>query len=116
MIKILLAIWRIIMPKKKHKKHSRQYLNYLQSDAWQEKRMICFAMSGHRCINCQAYATDIHHLSYINLGREKPGRDIVPLCKKCHKKCHWKKHWDSPTARDRVNRDLQNRFANLSKK
>lgn len=64
------------------------YQEYLNSDAWQAKRLEAFAAHGERCQICLAEkATQIHHLTYAHLGDE-PMEDLMPLCQQCHKFLH----------------------------
>jgi hypothetical protein len=51
-----------------------------------------------RCCLCLKKATCVHHCRYRDrqgaiAGREKPGRDVVPLCGRCHKIAHSKENW-----------------------
>ena len=98
------------MTKRSPKKYSSQYQDYLRSPTWQAKRSKTFAMTNHKCVNCGKNATQCHHLSYVNLGKEKPGRDIVPLCERCHNRVHFKKYWDNPKGREAMAKDLQDKF------
>jgi len=97
-------------PRKTSKPHSKGYDQYLHSERWQKMRLEAFRMVGGRCIDCGGSATDLHHLNYINLGKERIGIDVVPLCLKCHRKCHWKKNWDNYGARERMGKSLIAKF------
>jgi len=54
-----------------------------------------------RCIlNPLHRATEVHHLRYRDIfgaiaNRERPGWDVVPLCRKCHGRVHRKESWHS---------------------
>ncbi|MFO8040046.1 MAG: hypothetical protein R6U67_11430 [Sodalinema sp.] len=57
--------------------------------------------SRNRCIlNPFHKAEAVHHLRYRDIrgkiaGREVPGWDVVPLCRRCHGRVHRKQHWYS---------------------
>ena len=59
---------------------------YLSSDDWAEKRKLVM-VPGARCVRCSRRATDAHHLRYKNLV-DVTSRDLVPLCRDCHKYVH----------------------------
>lgn len=63
------------------------YDDYLQSEAWQDKRAQCIAHHGDKCIKCGDFPVDIHHLTYERLGDELM-EDIIPLCRECHAGAH----------------------------
>ena len=73
------------------------YYGYLQSKAWKEFRETVFDVEDH-CVDCfmsradhlKNYGRDMecHHETYVNLGREMPLVDVVPLCLDCHNKRH----------------------------
>lgn len=77
------------------KSHSTQYTDYLESDKWKSLRASCFKATNNKCVGCGDKCTNLHHLSYDNLGRERLAVDVVPLCHKCHRKCHFKKYWNN---------------------
>jgi 5-methylcytosine-specific restriction endonuclease McrA len=72
-----------------NEKHSREYLQYMQSLAWYAKRREKLASVGNRCERCGKSGKDvvleIHHLSYRHLGNE-PLEDLQALCFACHDK------------------------------
>ena len=59
---------------------------YLDSPAWQMKRNEVIQRDGGQCV-CGAQATEVHHKTYDNIGKE-PLSDLVSLCKMCHEKTH----------------------------
>lgn len=64
------------------------YLEYLQSDHWQETRKAALERAGHRCQVCATTTQlEVHHNSYENLWNEKP-EDLVVLCRKHHQLFH----------------------------
>ena len=62
------------------------YENYKKSPAWHRKRDAVIQRDGGQCV-CGAQATEMHHKTYSNIGRE-PLSDLVMLCKKCHERVH----------------------------
>lgn len=67
------------------------YEAYIESDAWEDKREEVFAVKGKYCTarldGCDQKATQVHHLSYENAGRE-PLFDLEPICSNCHDVLH----------------------------
>lgn len=63
------------------------YKKYLRSKAWTEKRNEFFSKFGVLCI-CGQRATELHHKTYINVGREDIEKDLAGLCKFCHNNAH----------------------------
>jgi hypothetical protein len=52
---------------------------------WRLVRQLTFALTLHRDVLCIWWrATDADHLTYANLGREWPLRDLVPLNRRTH--------------------------------
>lgn len=78
-------------------KHSKQYDNYMKSDAWAKKRKERLELDDNRCVMCGRRnglrkdgvtpILQVHHIKYINLGNE-PMEDLVSVCPGCHKKLH----------------------------
>ncbi len=71
-----------------------EYIEYLKSDDWQERRKEMMDEAGWECSECGEKAKELHHLSYDNLGFEMLWVDVVPLCSKCHKEVHGKEEED----------------------
>ena len=65
---------------------NREYKEYLNSDLWKATRVMAFKKHGDICI-CGDIATEIHHLTYSRLGRERLD-DLLPLCPSCHGNYH----------------------------
>lgn len=63
------------------------YNEYLDSEEWQVKRSLVLKRDNYRCYTCGNRATDVHHISYKNLGDE-PLEDLVSLCRHCHERVH----------------------------
>ncbi len=64
----------------------KNYKEYLQSSLWYQKREF-FLKLNPKCKKCRKESTEVHHISYENIGNEG-GRDLMALCRKCHKKIH----------------------------
>jgi len=67
-----------------------EYIEYLKSDEWKEKRRYLMEVSDWTCSKCGAKATQLHHVSYENIGNEELDTDVIPLCKDCHDEIHGK--------------------------
>lgn len=65
--------------------HSVEYTSYMQSPAWQRKRLQILNRSGGRCETCGRAATQVHHLTYERLGNEYMS-DLLAVCEPCHDK------------------------------
>ena len=63
------------------------YRKYLNSKAWTETRKKLFERVGRQCI-CGKIATQVHHKTYDNIGKENLLTDLVVLCDKCHGRVH----------------------------
>jgi 5-methylcytosine-specific restriction endonuclease McrA len=67
---------------------NEEYVEYLKSDDWKERRKELMEEACYVCSYCGAKATQLHHLNYDNLGFEVIGVDVVASCKDCHKEVH----------------------------
>lgn len=63
------------------------YDTYLKSKAWKQKREQVLKRDDDRCALCNGHANNVHHKTYINIGRE-PLSDLTSLCDECHSKFH----------------------------
>lgn len=64
------------------------YVDYLQTERWHEKRRLVFRRSGGLCEGCgEAKATQVHHLTYDHLGNELLW-ELAAVCKECHERVH----------------------------
>ena len=61
------------------------YASYIGSPAWRTKRRERLALDKGRCVVCGARAVNVHHLTYRNLGNEDARRELVSVCRVCHK-------------------------------
>lgn len=88
---------------------SPEYLTYMQSPSWHQKRRFCMALTlGRDCLFPWLRATDVDHLHYRHLGHELPFVDIVPLNRSTHKVVTWARE---VVGREPVNIVLQIAFA-----
>jgi hypothetical protein len=89
------------------KGHSNQYTSYIVSPQWRVKSNFFIARSGRRCVILPwKTATHSHHLTYVNLEKERYIRDCVPLSKTAHDWVHkgfiGKWMWDDIKGRRRL--------------
>ena len=73
-------IWHAILSNNGQDKYKEKYL---KSKAWYETRERFFAQVGRLCI-CGEQATQVHHRTYDNIGKEKILTDLSGLCNDCH--------------------------------
>ena len=68
---------------------TKQYREYLKSDAWQRKRYVVLKRDNWTCQYCGVPATEVHHKKYAKyqIGKE-PIKWLVSLCRTCHEKQH----------------------------
>lgn len=69
--------------------HNNKYYKYMLSPEWKALLKAHFIKSGFRCRLCNGSegGLNLHHRTYVRLGREK-AMDLVVLCGKCHKFFH----------------------------
>jgi 5-methylcytosine-specific restriction endonuclease McrA len=73
---------------KLHNSTYYKYVTHLQSDYWRNIRRKALERDNEICQECmQAKATEVHHLTYRNMGNE-PLEDLVSLCSRCHRSIH----------------------------
>jgi hypothetical protein len=79
-----------------------QTLNdYYKSPAWAEKRNERLKIDGFRCAKCGfTRALEVHHINYERLGHEDVSRDLITLCKKCHKEIETQKKVNDPVRKE----------------
>lgn len=64
------------------------YNAYLQSDKWRDKRRRVLTRDKNTCQGClSAPATQVHHLSYRNVGKELLF-ELTSVCESCHARVH----------------------------
>ena len=91
---LISEIWHAILTENP----PNDYNNYLHSQAWAETRQRFFAQVGRLCI-CGEQATQVHHKTYKNIGKENLLTELVGLCDNCHRKVpqlnpDGKEYWD----------------------
>lgn len=74
---------------RKPRDRRQKYEDYINSKAWQRRRLALFAKRGRRCESCGESRGEIHvhHLTYANFGNEKD-MDLLVLCRACHMARH----------------------------
>jgi len=65
-----------------------EYIDYLKSDDWRERRIELMEEANHECSICGDKATQLHRLNYNNLGFEEIDIDLIAVCNKCYKEIH----------------------------
>lgn len=69
--------------------HSQQYLEYMNSDRWRYTRLKRIDLDNGHCQMCGSqFDLEVHHMKYDRLGNEDIVKDLVTLCRDCHKKLH----------------------------
>lgn len=63
------------------------YAEYLASSYWRKRAKQIRVRDKNRCRVCRLRAADVHHLTYVRLGRELDV-DLLLLCRECHTKVH----------------------------
>jgi len=78
------------------------YRDYLRSTWWKNRRFQALNDVGRQCQLCNSEVDlQVHHLSYENLGNEKP-KDLLISCEVCHKLTHDGNHrlYQAPAGQD----------------
>jgi len=66
-----------------------KYDNYLKSPEWATLRGTRLRHDNHQCVLCGGEATEGHHVRYPAVfGTEDPIKDLVSLCRRCHRNHH----------------------------
>ncbi len=69
---------------------SLPYPDYLQSEHWQQFRLLILNRD-HGCRKCGSHKQlDVHHLNYERKGEERK-EDVIILCRRCHEAWHRRK-------------------------
>ena len=76
-------IWHAILIKN----FDENYQRYIDSKAWSETRNQYFDQFGHLC-SCGNQATQLHHKTYENVGKENIPTDLNGICDVCHQEMH----------------------------
>jgi len=60
--------------------------DYYNTPEWAEKRNARLKLDGFKCAKCGfTRALEVHHINYERFMHEDVARDLITLCKKCHK-------------------------------
>ena len=89
-------IWHAILTNNGQGEYKEKYL---KSKAWAETRQEFFKQVGRLCI-CGKQATQVHHKTYKNIGKENLLTDLSVLCSDCHQRFH--KQGNPNNANDRA--------------
>jgi hypothetical protein len=66
------------------KSYSQEYLDYMNSAAWQYRRAQAIQRARGWCERCHKNAArEVHHKTYANFGRELL-QDLMAVCHHCH--------------------------------
>ena len=73
-------------------KHSKEYDQYMKSEAWRTKKQERINIDGG-CVMChrpisRIRSLQVHHITYARLGNENVLSDLCTLCGSCHQKIH----------------------------
>lgn len=69
----------------------RNYVEYLESAAWQIKRQEAIMRDGFRCRICNSEKNlTVHHRVYPKILGTEPIEDLTTLCFRCHDLFHHK--------------------------
>ena len=79
-------VWHYLLKSLDPDDNCGTYKEYLDSPAWKMKRDAVIQRDGGQCV-CGANATEMHHKTYDNIGKELLS-DLVVLCEECHKRLH----------------------------
>ncbi len=74
-----------VNPSKKFKRPD--YRKYMKSKVWAKRRIEFYSKFGKECAICGKKKTQLHHMTYQNLGREEDD-DLVALCNHHHDQLH----------------------------
>ena len=71
----------------------QDYQTYLQSDEWKTKVQKRAAIDNCKCCMCGSSGTmnnllECHHITYRNIYHEDIYKDLLTLCRNCHRATH----------------------------
>src|SRR5262245_6276771 len=91
---------------------SKSYRDYLKSEAWKVKRVLCLVREQGICERCSGPATEVNNRTYARIYSEDLD-DLEALCADCHGKAHgrwvdgrWVPGWATRCANDNLQGDL----------
>lgn len=65
------------------------YAEYLRTAHWAKTREAAYLVHGRTCARCgRTDGLNMHHLTYLRIGRENVLFDLVPLCREHHVEEH----------------------------
>lgn len=72
---------------------NNEYLLYLKTDEWRNKRDKRLKIDNYTCQLCKCKHTpdnplEVHHFTYHNIYKENVYVDLVTLCHRCHYSVH----------------------------
>ena len=71
---------------------------YYSSQAWAKKRSERLVLDGFKCAKCGfTRALEVHHINYERFMHEDVSRDLITLCKKCHREIEKQKSLQDKT-------------------
>lgn len=71
--------------------------DYYKSPTWAAKRNERLKIDGFKCAKCGfTRALEVHHINYERVFHEDVSRDLITLCKKCHKEIEGQKNKINP--------------------
>jgi 5-methylcytosine-specific restriction endonuclease McrA len=74
--------------KAREQRRRAEYIAYLQTDAWVQRRELVIERAGGMCEGCrQAAAEQVHHLTYNHITNEFLW-ELVAICRDCHERFH----------------------------
>lgn len=92
-----------------------EYLVYLNSKAWKDRRALVFKRCADTCERCGKFAvTEVHHLTYSRIFREEL-EDLQGVCDYCHDFLHRKRPDDGAAEHARQERQQGEMRAKVEK-
>lgn len=74
---------RELMAIRKREFYASDYIEYIKSPEWKEKRRLILVRDKYECQICKSKAIDVHHLTYAHF-KEEYDFELISLCKTCH--------------------------------
>jgi 5-methylcytosine-specific restriction endonuclease McrA len=75
-------------PRIRKPKFNLEYITYLDSPEWREKRTARLIQDGYKCVHCGCtFNLHVHHLTYRRFKDEHLS-DLITLCQPCHERVH----------------------------
>lgn len=70
-----------------------EYEKYLFSEEWKRKAEQRLQIDNYRCVMCGSMGTrvlplEVHHITYRRIGKEDVYKDLLTLCRSCHRNTH----------------------------